>query len=372
MTNRCWLFFLIFLIPFFGTSQDEVTDTTKVTKPRITPFLVPSFSPEVKLMIVAGGIFTFQTGPDYNTKRSSLPFNVGWSTNNSKEVDFRPVIYSLKNDMRFFGRLVLKDMPDHYYGVGYDNGRNTETSDSTTLYQRLWWQTDLNVLRRIKGNLFGGVRLDFNRTKATELNDQMLQDEWIVAQGTDIQNSGIGFIIQYDSRDFEVNAKSGLLLNFYGTFYGSLFNSDYEYRMFIFDYRQFKSLSKGRVLAWEIRVDQGSGTVPWPELAKLGNAFSLRGYRFGRYRDKTTGFGLLEYRHTFRKMKTANQDLSRHGLVFWVGTGSLGDQIASWENWLPNFGIGYRFEAQPKINARLDFGFGLESNGFYINFNEAF
>jgi hypothetical protein len=262
-------------------------------------------------------------------------------------------------------------MPYHYYGVGYESARNTETSDTTTLYQRLWWQTDLNILKRISGYLFGGIRFDFNRTKATELNPEMEQDEWILEYGTDIQNSGLGIILQYDSRDFEVNAKSGLLLNFYATFYGDIIKSDYPFRIYIFDYRQFKTIGKGRVLAWEIRTDIGSGDIPWTDLARLGNAFSLRGYRNGRYIDKTSGFGLLEYRHTFRKSKDRSA-LSRHGVVLWVGAGSLGSTIGDWNDWLPNVGFGYRFEAQPNINARLDFGFGLESNGFYINFNEAF
>jgi outer membrane protein assembly factor BamA len=221
--------------------------------------------------------------------------------------------------------------------------------------------------------MFGGLRLDFNRTKATEVSQQMAEDPWIVEQGTDIQNSGIGIILQYDSRDFEVNANSGLLLNFVGTFYGNPINSDFEYRMFILDYRQFKTIfRKGRILAWEVKIYNGSGDIPWANLARIGTTFDLRGYRFGQYRDKTAGFGILEYRHTFRKMRAADKKLTPHRLVLWVGAGSLGERIDEWNDWLPNFGIGYRFEVQPNINARIDFGFGAESSGFYINFNEAF
>jgi hypothetical protein len=34
--------------------------------------------------------------------------------------------------------------------------------------------------------------------------------------------------------------------------------------------------------------------------------------------------------------------------------------------------IGYRLTVQPRMNLRLDYGFGRESSGFYFNFNEAF
>jgi len=375
MKIRIWLVAISFLIPYIAISQDvNSIDSSYRTKPKITPFLVPSYSPEVKLIIVAGGIFTFQTGTDLDTKRSSIPFNVGWSTNNSKEIDFRPVIYGRNNNIRFFGRMVLKDMPDHYYGVGYFNARDTKTSDSTTLYHRFWWQTDLNFVRRVRGPLFAGIRFDFNRTKATELNEQMVMDERTIEEGTDIQNSGVGFIIQYDTRDFEVNSKSGLLLNLSSTFYGKLFNSRFNYNLLVLEYRQFKTVSPGRVLAWTIKINNGSGNVPWTELPKLGTAFDLRGYRNGRYRDKSAGFGIVEYRHTFRKSKSAEgaPRLSKHGLVVWAGTGSLAESMDKWNQWLPNYGLGYRFEVQPSINARLDFGFGLQSTGFYINFNEAF
>ena len=63
--------------------------------------------------------------------------------------------------------------------------------------------------------------------------------------------------------------------------------------------------------------------------------------------------------------------MSKHGAVAWVGVGSLGDAVKNYENWLPNAGIGYRFEAQPR-SVRFDIGFDKETMGFYFNFCEAF
>jgi hypothetical protein len=61
-----------------------------------------------------------------------------------------------------------------------------------------------------------------------------------------------------------------------------------------------------------------------------------------------------------------------HGIVFWLGTGTLGDNVSNFDNWMPNFGIGYRLQVQPRMNLRIDIGFGTESQGFYFNFNEAY
>ena len=104
-------------------------------------------------------------------------------------------------------------------------------------------------------------------------------------------------------------------------------------------------------------------------MSQLGTPFDLRGYTWGRYRNNTMVHGILEYRHTFYK-KT--NEMIKHGLVFWVGAGIIGKDVTQFEKYLPNIGAGYRFEVQPRMNLRLDFGFGTETFGFYFNFNEAF
>ena len=65
-------------------------------------------------------------------------------------------------------------------------------------------------------------------------------------------------------------------------------------------------------------------------------------------------------------------NISRHGAILWTGAGSVGTTAKDFQSWLPNFGIGYRLTVQPRMNLRLDYGFGRESSGFYFNFNEAF
>jgi hypothetical protein len=55
-----------------------------------------------------------------------------------------------------------------------------------------------------------------------------------------------------------------------------------------------------------------------------------------------------------------------------VATGSVADVYSEMTNWLPNAGVGLRFEVQKRMNARFDFGVGDDSAAFYISFNEAF
>ncbi len=338
-------------IPIDSLLADE-PDTSKLVdfslrKSKFTPIIAPVVSPEVDFMLLAAGLFTFVVKPsDPDLPRSSIPFSVGYSTNGSLSFNVRPFIYGQADKYRLYGDIWVKDMPDHYFGVGYDNGRNVEKSDSTTFYQRFWWQMDLRLVRRIVPRFYAGGRLDVNRTNATEVNPQMMSDPDFIAFGPDNKNSGIGIVIQWDSRDLAINAYSGIFLNMMATFYGQFLRGQNNYNMFELDYRHYKAIGgSGRTLTWQVRTVYSVGEVPWAELPKLGTPFDLRGYRLGQYRDETILFGLMEYRHMFTRREPDRKGSmqSRHGLVTWVGTGSLAQSYTAMKSWLPNVGVGYRF-----------------------------
>ena len=92
-------------------------------------------------------------------------------------------------------------------------------------------------------------------------------------------------------------------------------------------------------------------------------------FDWGQYRHQDMLYFMAEYRHQFAKK---NGSLSKSGFVTWVGIGSIGEVVADFTQWLPNFGVGYRFEVQPRMNVRLDIGFGRHTQGIYFNINEAF
>lgn len=52
-------------------------------------------------------------------------------------------------------------------------------------------------------------------------------------------------------------------------------------------------------LAWIAKSQIGMGDVPYSELPSFGSPFDLRGYYWGKYRDKSMAYGIMEYRHMF-------------------------------------------------------------------------
>ena len=339
-----------------------------------TPFIAPAFSPELGFLVSAGGLYTFKVQKENPIlERSSIPFAAGISSNGSLQFNARLTLYGKDDKHRASGELWFKDMPDNYFGVGYEKARNTPLSDTTTTYQRTWFRLYYKLLTRFGPHLFWGAALDINRTTGKELNDYILEDPNIIQTGNFSKNAGIGLSVQYDSRDLIVNAYEGMFLDLNVMFFGRFFGGRSKYEVIDLDYRQYQLVGRRKVLSWQIRARSAFDEVPWPEMSQLGTPFDLRGYRWGRFRDKSMLFGLVEYRHMFgsgNSKKFSFKD--RSGFVTWIGGGSIAPDPTSFSQWLPNVGVGYRFETEPRMNIRVDYGFGIDSSFFYISFNEAF
>ncbi|MDD5508236.1 MAG: hypothetical protein PHD25_07870 [Bacteroidales bacterium] len=347
-------------------------------KGMFTPFIAPAYTPEMKFLVSVGGLYTFKTQKDNpRLERSSIPISISYSTNNSFYGVINLNMYGRDDRYRIIGEYALRSMPDHYWGVGYSNGKEKDKSDSTTLYHR-----DLNkvlgrFLYRIGHDFFGGLFFEWSDTKASYMNDEMACDPNILEYGTNIKSTGIGGVLQYDSRDNMITAYSGKLIDLGVTYYGRLLGATYEFWVFELEYRGFIPASKTNhrsTLAWKAKIRTTLGDTPWTKLSELGNPYDFRGYYWGRYRDRSMLFGLLEYRHTFMRKHPNRKGSyeSKHGVVTWAGMGSIGEKLNDLEHWLPNAGIGYRFEIQPRFNLRVDFGVGVKSKGFYFNFGEGF
>ena len=326
-------------------------------------------------LLAAGGLFSFKTSmADTVSQRSSFPVVISYSTTGALTFSTVLTSYWREDRLRIPVDLWFKSMPDNYFGVGYDAGRNTVMSDTTTAYDRTWFWFNPRVLIRIREALYGGPDFDINYTRADNPGPVMRADSTFQATGDETFNVGLGVVLQWDSRDVPVNAYRGTYFSGRARFYGTALGSDNTYQIYDFDYRQYLPLREqgGRTLAWQFRARIGEGEVPWSELSQPGTPFDLRGYRWGQYRDVSMLYMIVEYRHMFIK----GDRIGPQGLVGWLGTGSIAPLARDFTDWLPNFGVGYRYAVQPRMNLRLDVGFADTVDGWqpalYFNFNEAF
>ncbi len=379
--NLIFILALFLSLPSMAQEQDtlsrkEERKAKKVWKEEqgkamFTPLVGPAYTPEMGFTVAGGVMISYKTNPkDSLIQRSSSPIMLGVTSTGGFFASSIVTTYWLKDKLRINGDFWIKDMPDNYFGVGYDDGYTTPKSDTTTAYQRSWWWMNPRFLWQFKPSWFVGVLFDANLTNASNPSQGVQEDEYYQVYGPKNMNIGWGLIARYDSRDVPVNAYSGMYVDFRASFYSKAIGSDNTYQTYELDVRKYLTIRRpGQTIALQLNTRIGVGEMPYGEMSMIGTPFDLRGYTWGQYRDESTIFGIAEYRHMFLK---GDGTMSKHGFTGWLATGSLGNDFSKFHNWLPNAGIGYRLEVQPRMNLRIDIGFGRETMGFYFNFNEAF
>ena len=339
----------------------------------------PSYTPEASLGVGGAVLASFKFNKnDTITKRSFIPAGFNITLNGTFVVAGAGTLFFNENKFRIYINYGYRNEPSHYFGKGYETIENIEQSDSTTKFHRSYFQLYPRFVWEVKPNIFAGALFDLNYCKATDINPVMQNDPYFQKFKTKYLNIGIGGLLQYDTRDDVATPTSGMLLSALAKVYGKYLGGDYNYEMFELEYRQFKQVFRPRsTLAWIAKTQISIGDVPFTELPSYGSPFDLRGFYWGKFRDKTMAYAIVEYRHMFGSEESfrSGNFWAKCGFVGWVGTGSIGNSpIVDWNKWKLNCGVGFRFQMQPGKNFRLDLGKGIGEKGmaFYMNMTEAF
>ena len=342
----------------------------------------PSYTPEASLGIGGAMLMTFRMNQqDTISQRSFIPVGFNISINGTFVAAGAGTLFFNENKFRIYIKYGYRTEPSNFYGIGYDEIKAAENlndlygKDSVTFHKanvqffpRFVWE--------VKPHIYVGALLDFNYSKSKEMPEWMAQNSQILKFGNKYHNIGIGALLQYDTRDDVATPFSGMFLSAMGTVYGKYLGGNNNYEIIELEYRQFKQVFKRRsTLAWTAKTQISMDNVPYTELPGFGNPFDLRGYTWGKYRDKSMAYGIVEYRHMFMSQEAYERGAfwSKFGVVGWVGTGTIGKTPADWNKWKLNYGVGLRIQLQPRKNFRLDVGKEPGQKwGIYMNMTEAF
>lgn len=342
----------------------------------------PSYTPEASLGIGGAMLMTFRMNQqDTISQRSFIPVGFNISINGTFVAAGAGTLFFNENKFRIYIKYGYRTEPSNFYGIGYDEIKAAENlndlygKDSVTFHKanvqffpRFVWE--------VKPHIYVGALLDFNYSKSKEMPEWMAQNSQILKFGNKYHNIGIGALLQYDARDDVATPFSGMFLSAMGTIYGKYLGGNNNYEIIELEYRQFKQVFKRRsTLAWTAKTQISMDNVPYTELPGFGNPFDLRGYTWGKYRDKSMAYGIVEYRHMFMSQEAYERGAfwSKFGVVGWVGTGTIGKTPADWNKWKLNYGVGLRIQLQPRKNFRLDIGKEPGQKwGIYMNMTEAF
>ena len=255
--------------------------------------------------------------------------------------------------------LYFFSFPSAFWGIGFNNGDNDANACK---YMRRQAEIKADFMIRLADGLYMGPSVGFQFIHGSDFDDFGLS--LLGREEKTTRYLSYGTLISYDTRDFIPNPYKGIFVKMLQKGYTDFKGKPFFSTAITFDY--YRQAWKGAVFAFDIYSELQYGTVPWTMKATIGGSNRMRGYYDGRYRDDNALSMQVEYRQKI---------YNRHGIAIWGGCGTIWGKKRpfQWSHFLPNYGIGYRWEFKKRMNVRLDYGFGKKGqSGFMFSINEAF
>ncbi len=345
-------------------SGSGMPDSPKRKRSSLVALPYAFYTPETKFAFGAGTIYSFRpsNGPS-SARPSNVRLAVTYTQLHQLIVGLIPELYFRDESWFFTGYYGFYRYPDKFWGIGNDAPESAEED-----YEPLYFRSLTSVQRRFGPGLYIGLRYQYEYIDLRETDPDGVLQSGTVPGSEGGSASGIGFIVNHDTRNHVYQPSSGFYNQVFAVFFGGAIGSDYDFNMLTIDLRAYHSLFGSHVLALQMYDGFISGDPPFQMLNKLGGSYWMRGYYEGRYRDRHMITFQTEYRFPVTW---------RFGGVVFAGAGEVGDTLNSFRldefEYSVGFGVRFMFDRQERINARLDIGFGKNDNtGIYALVLEAF
>lgn len=319
----------------------------------------PYYSSDVKFGVAITGTANYRLkGCDHSMQPSFASAYATISTKGFWTVGMEGTTFFAQDKSRLNYEMSFAYAPRNFWGMGYEAG--SIDSMSVNLKQNEA-RVHLEYVMKLMPNFFIGPSAEWIYDKA----GTMERPELLAGQDRVVRNYGLGFTVQYDSRDLITNASRGVYVHLNTMFKPKFMWNKYAFTTVDFTTSYYHTAWRDAIIAGQVCTKFNFGNPSWASMALLGGNEMMRGYYKGRFRDKHMASAQVELRqHIWR----------RNGVVVWGGIGNVFHDGESFKkHWLPNYGIGYRWEFRKRMNIRLDLGFGKHGqSGVIFSMNEAF
>jgi len=337
---------LFILVSFVVMGQDADK------KVKILPVPTIGYSPETKTYVGAVTLFTIDLYKDSVTRTSNakLEFTYTWNKQIILETGWN---YFFKDEKWFTkGRIHYSSYPDYYYGIGAETPESNEL-----LYNSRRFVFEANILKRM-GKFFLGPEIKYLNYSNINFTGLPLYPEL-----SDHSTFGVGLTLLRDTRNNLLNPQKGVYFNFNAGYK----LSEHNYAEATIDARYYKTWGDKYTWANRLINELNFGTPPFYDYAFAGGDQFIRGYNYGRYRDKNLTSFQTEFRFPV---------IGRFGAATFGGLSRLyNENNINLNEIMGNYGLGLRFlvDKHDNTNLRLDYAIGNAGNsGFYISFGESF
>ncbi len=250
-----------------------------------------------------------------------------------------------------------------FWGITSESTANNPKSK----YDRRQIDLQVEFTYRLTRNLFLGTHLRSDYTDARE----MLNPEYLLGERAQYYVNGIGLHMEIDSRDNLVTPTRGMRIAYIPTFYPKfLGNAPSFFNSHQFIVNAYLGLWRGAIAAFDLYSKINSAKAPWTMREMVASdGIRMRGYYMGSYIDNSQIASQVELRqHLWRRL----------GGTVWIGGATVFSSLKEFKTrdikpeWLPNWGLGMRFEFKHNVNIRIDYGFGRHTSGLVFAIGEAF
>lgn len=348
-----------------GTKENtETTQPKKKQKNRIIAAPFVFYTPETRLAYGGAGSYVFRMGgPDKDTRPSSISPVFIYTQEKQIKAQLGTDLYFKHNNYRLQATILAQKYPNKFYGVGHHTLEENEevyTSKSLDLF--------FAFSKKIGKGLYMGLQYELRDWRIVSVEEGGMLITGTVPGSIDGRVSGVGLVLNRDTRNNIYFPRKGDLFEFNARFYKKFLGSEFDFTSLTLDLRKYITLFSSHVFAVQSLVKVQTGTVPFLHLAQMGGQYNMRGYFEGRFRDKNMLVFQAEYRLPL---------FWRFGLVGFGGLGNVAEKFGELKlgSLKPSYGVGLRFlfDKKEKIQVRMDIGFGEDgSSGFYFSIFEAF
>ncbi len=276
-----------------------------------------------------------------------------------------------KNDnQRIIYNAEFSSMPTSFWGVGYD----AAMANTSLQYIASRTLVDLRFLQRAVKGLYVGAGVDFNyhfgRFNRKNCDSEADFTARLNGERVSYLATGISLFVEFDTRDVISSPQRGVYVAVQAKVrpkaMGDVGKTLWMGRL---SANYYQRLWQGAILAFDLQGEINSKGTPWVYNATF--APSIRGYYGGRFNDLCAITLQAELRQRIYK---------GFGAVAWGGAGNIFHDFRSfrWDETLPTYGVGLRYEIRNGVNVRFDYGFGRRDHrgklihGAVFSLNEAF
>lgn len=340
-----------------NTLKDSVADNQFF----IYPFVF--YLPETRWGFGAVGLYNFRfKGERFDSNPSQIQFTVNYTQNKQINLIIPFELYKFNNLWKLKGEIAYFRYLYNFYGIG-----NQTLLENKETFKADYPRIRVDLLRQF-GDFFVGMRYRFDHIKIFDLKSGGILDSNPIVGKSGGSVAGLGFVTQYDNRDFIYNPTKGCYMEAEVFIGNKRVGSQYSFQRLAIDAATFIPMAEEHTLAFQLNTATIFGDPFFNDLLYFGSPKLMRGFQDRRFMDKNLYVLQIEYRFPIYKRL--------QGVAF-SSMGNVANVYVRLFDSNPkfSFGAGLRFvlNKQDRVRVRIDYGRTVQESGaFYVTINEAF